>query len=105
MTAQLALSAPAPGYYSCWAETRNRMAGSGGVTWHPDEESARAYAVASFDRGYRSWKPEQRPLAEVVRAELLVPGPDRGPWGQLTQQQRNDFTKDHPWFTDRKATA
>lgn len=103
MAEQLAMAVPEPGYYSCWAETKNRMSGAGGVSWHPDEASARAHAAASFDRGYRSWPEERRPRAEVVRVELLVPGPNRGRWADLTQEQRDDYTKDHPWFTsDRR---
>jgi hypothetical protein len=104
-TTQLALTVPTPGYYSCWAETRNRCAGSGGVTWHPDEDAARAHAVASFNRGYRSWQPGTAPVAERVRVDLLVPGPDRGAWRDLSQAQRGEFTEDHPWFANRKASA
>lgn len=104
MTGQLAIDVDGtsgPGYYSCWAETSNRMSGSGGVSWHPDEASARAHAVACFDRGYRSWPAETRPRAEVIRVELLVSGPDMGAWGELTAEQRREFTKNHPWFTNQ----
>ena len=100
MTQQLAMSLPAPGYYSHWVESANRSSGAGGVTWHPDEESARAYAVASFERAYRGWPEANRPRPDRVRVELLAATDDQGPWGSLSQEQRNGFSVDHPWFTN-----
>ena len=105
MTDQLTMSVPAPGYYSHMVTTRDRTAGTGSVSWHPDEETARAHAIACFDRGYRTWPENQRPHADRVELQLLVPGPDLGAWSELTQEQRSEFTKDHPWFVSRKGAA
>jgi hypothetical protein len=97
---QLAISIPAPGYYSHWVESANRSSGTGGVTWHPDEASARAYAVAAFERAYRSWPEANRPVAARVRVELLAATDDLGPWGSLSQEQRSGYCKEHPWITN-----
>lgn len=105
MTAQLSLDPDEPGYFSVWAESKDRSSGSGGVSWHPSEAAARAYAVASFDRAHGAYRPEHRPVAARVSVELLLPGPDRGAWRGLSRDVRRGLAKDHPWFTSGETIA
>lgn len=94
-----------PGYYSTWAETRNRYSGTGSTRWYPSAAAARAGVVAQFDRGYRNWPEDRRPKAEVVKVELLLPGEYRGEWRDIPADERPRH-RDWPWFPDRaKETA
>lgn len=86
MTTQLSLDPDVPGYYSWWASTANFSDGSGAVTWHESEAAAREYAVACFDRSRKSMRPA--PVCEVVKIELLLPGPDRGAWRDVPREDR-----------------
>lgn len=111
MTAQLALTVDpeAPGYYSWWAT--GPSCGTGAVSWFESHAAAVAHGLASFERAYAKWKPENRPACTRSDAKLLAPGPDRGSWISLPDDLRYPHGKDAPWFphrtqiTDRKATA
>lgn len=106
---QLTLDPDEPGYYSWWANGPG--CGVGAVSWFESHAAAVAHALASFDRGYRSWKPENRPTCTSAEARLLVAGEDRGSWISLPDDIRYPHGKDAPWFphrtqiTDRKASA
>jgi hypothetical protein len=99
---ELFADASEAGYWSVKAQTRNRCAGTGHVAWYESEAAAKAAAVKSFDRGYRTWPEHLRPVAEVVEVELLLAGPDVGPWRDHPNRTTH---ADYPWFPDRKATA
>jgi hypothetical protein len=98
---QLSLEADEPGYYSYWAS--GQSCGTGAVGWFPSAAAAREHAAASFHRGYRSWREDQRPVLQRVDVRLLVAGPDRGRWGDLSQEIRNQFTAHHPWCAQEEA--
>jgi len=98
---QLSLEPDEPGYYSYWAS--GQSCGTGAVGWFPNAAAARIHAAESFQRGYRSWREDQRPVLQRVDVRLLVPGADRGAWRDLSQEDRNHFTAHHPWMAQEAA--
>lgn len=93
---QLSLEADEPGYYSYWAEGRG--CGTGAVGWFARAEDAEAHARASFDRAFVAYRNvTDRPTVDRVGVRLLVPGKDRGAWRDLSQEDRNLYSADHPW--------
>ena len=94
---QLELEADEPGYYSYWASGPG--CGSGAVGWFASAAEARIHAAESFQRGYAKWPVDMKPRLQRVEVRLLVPGEDRGAWGELSQHERNGYMKDHPWMT------
>ena len=94
---QLELEADEPGYYSYWASGKD--CGTGAVGWFASAADATRHAEASFNRAMGQYRPEQRPRMLRATARLLIAGPDRGLWRDLSQEDRNTFTAHHPWMT------
>jgi uncharacterized protein YfaA (DUF2138 family) len=88
MSEQLALNTRPriAGYYRCSAWAANRMSGSSGIAWYPDEQAAHDAIVARYQRSHRHYLAPGEP--QRVFVELVRASEDRGEWGSLPADER-----------------